>query len=245
MILNYESPQHLSELAKGSIEVMHFLRTFVVILSVFGTSAVAQSGARILAMGDSFLGTNSSQNRSIPSVLAKILKEPVRNRAVSGARIIYKLPISGSLGFNISRQYRKGPWDWILLNGGGNDLWLGCGCGRCDAKMNKLISKDGTRGEIPKLISKLRASKARVVYVGYLRSPGAWSPIERCRDEGDELDARIARLAKRDKGLWFVSLADLVTRGDKSFHAPDMIHPSPKGSAAAAQRIAKIIARHR
>jgi acyl-CoA thioesterase-1 len=109
MILNYESPQYLSELPKGSIEVMHFLRTFVVILSVFGTSAVAQSGARILAMGDSFLGTNSSQNRCIPSVLAKILKEPVRNRAVSGARIIYKLPITGSLGFNISRQYRKGP----------------------------------------------------------------------------------------------------------------------------------------
>ena len=78
--------------------------------------------------------------------------------------------------------------------------------------MDKLISEDGTRGEIPKLVSKLRATNARVVYVGYLRSPGAWSPIEGCRDDGNELEARVARLAKRDKGLWFVSLADLVAR---------------------------------
>jgi lysophospholipase L1-like esterase len=196
-------------------------------------------------MGDSFFVTNSSQKRSIPAVLSKILKEPVKSRAVSGARIIYNLPISGSLGFKIGRQYRKGPWDWVVLNGGGNDLWLGCGCRKCNAKMNRLISPDGTRGEIPKLVATLRAANARVVYVGYLRSPGAWSPIENCRDDGDELDARIAKMAKRDKGIWFVSLADLVTRGDKSYHAPDMIHPSPKGSAAAAQRIAQVIARHR
>lgn len=245
MISDYVSIWQLLSKAIGYFHMMHSLRILIVILSVFGTSALADKGARILAMGDSFLVTNSSQKRSIPAVLSKLLKEPVKNRAVSGARIIYNLPISGSLGFNISKQFRQGAWDWIVLNGGGNDLWLGCGCRQCDAKMNRLISRDGTRGEIPKLVSKLRATNARVVYVGYLRSPGAWSPIEGCRDDGDELDARIARLAKRDKGVWFVSMADLVKRGDKSFHAPDMIHPSPKGSAAAARRIAKVIARHR
>jgi acyl-CoA thioesterase-1 len=225
--------------------MMHFFRTLAVILSVCGTSAAAEKGARILVMGDSFLATNSAQKQSVPAYLSKILKEPVRNRSVSGARIIYRLPLSGSLGFNIGQQYRKGAWEWIVLNGGGNDLLLGCGCRRCRAKMDKLISQDGTRGEIPKLVSKLRATNARVVYVGYLRSPGAWSPIEGCRDDGNELEARVARLAKRDKGLWFVSLADLVARGDRSFHASDMVHPSPKGSAAAAQRIAKVIARYR
>jgi acyl-CoA thioesterase-1 len=37
----------------------------------------------------------------------------------------------------------------------------------------------------------------------------------------------------------------LVPHGDRSFHASDMIHPSAKGSAAAAQRIARVIAKHR
>ena len=108
-----------------------------------------------------------------------------------------------------------------------------------------MISPDGTKGAIPRLVAKLRKSNARVVYSGYLRSPGASSPIESCRDEGDELDARLARMAKRDKGVWFVSMADIVPPGDRSFHAADMVHPSRKGSAAAAQRIAKVISKHR
>ncbi len=196
-------------------------------------------------MGDSFLATHSAQKKSVPAVLAQILREPIMDHSVLGARIIYRLPISGSLGLNIGRQFRNESWDWVLLNGGGNDLWLGCGCKRCDTKINKLISADGKRGEIPKLVSKVRQSGARVVYVGYLRSPGAWSPIENCRDEGDELDARIAKLAKLDRGMWFVSLADLVPAGDRSFHAADMIHPSHKGSASAAHRIARIIKQNR
>jgi acyl-CoA thioesterase-1 len=225
--------------------MIKFVRLLTAVLFVSAAPVMAEKGPRILAMGDSFLATNSADKRAVSDFVAQILKEPVKNRAVSGARVIYRLPISGSIGFKIEQQYRKGSWDWIVLNGGGNDLWLGCGCRRCDKKMNKLISKDGARGEIPKLVAKLRKSNARVVYVGYLRSPGAWSPIEGCRDDGEELDARIAKLAKRDKGVWFVSLADLVPHGDRSFHASDMIHPSAKGSAAAAQRIARVIAKHR
>lgn len=222
-----------------------FYRFLLMIICTYGGVVSAQTQPRILAMGDSFLVTNSSQKNAVPNVVSRLIGEPVKNRAISGARLIYKLPISGSLGFNIGRQYRKGDWDWIILNGGGNDLWLGCGCRRCDTKMNKLISKDGSSGEIPKLIKKLRSSDAKIVYVGYLRSPGAWSPIEQCRDDGDELDARIANLAKQDENVWFVSLADLVPRGDRTFHGSDMIHPSAKGSAAAAERIAKVIKSNR
>lgn len=222
-----------------------FLRTLLIILTITSSSASAEKAARILTMGDSFLAANSSQQRAVSDVLSLLLKEPVRNQAVSGARVIYKLPISGSMGFKIGRQYRPGPWDWIVLNGGGNDLLFGCGCRRCNTKMNKLISSDGSGGEIPKLITKLRRTRAQVVYVGYLRSPGVWSPIERCRDDGNELEARIAKLAARDNGIWFVSLADLVPDGDRSFHGADMVHPSARASAAAAQRIADVISRQR
>ena len=107
--------------------------------------------------------------------------------------------------------------------------------------MNKLISKDGRSGEIPRLVSRLRKTGAKVIYVGYLRSPGVGSPIEHCRDEGNELEARIARLAKLDRGITFLSLQDLVPHGDRSYHGMDMIHPSIKGSATIGRMVADII----
>ena len=81
-----------------------------------------------------------------------------------------------------------------------------------------MISPDGTKGAIPRLVAKLRKSNARVVYSEYLRSPGASSTIESCHDEGDELDARLARMAKRDNGVWSFSMADVVPCGDRLFH---------------------------
>ncbi len=196
---------------------------------------------RILTMGDSLLSTNAMTGQSISHNVEKALGQEVIDRSVPGARIVYALPITGSLGMNIGKQYAKGDWDWVILNGGGNDLWFGCGCIVCKHKMDKLISKDGTKGKIPTLVRKLRATGAQVIYVGYLRSPGVGSPIEGCRNEGDELERRISRLGEIDDGFYFLSNADLVPWGDRSYHALDMIHPSPKASKAIGQRIAKLI----
>ena len=192
-------------------------------------------------MGDSLLSTNTLTGQSVSHQVEKSLNQEVVDRSVPGARMAYNLPISGSLGLNISKQYVKGDWDWVILNGGGNDLLFGCGCGACARKMNKLISWDGERGKIPDLIGHLRQSGAKVIYVGYLRTPGFSSIIERCSDEGDELDRRIELAATQDDGLYFLSNADLVPHGDKSYHTADTIHPSPKASKSIGQRIARII----
>lgn len=212
---------------------------------VFAASAAApasdSSSPRILVIGDSLLAWHGVVERNISARLARLLGQPVVDHSVSGARMIYRLPITGAMGLSIPRQYREGDWQWVVLNGGGNDLWLGCGCERCERKMNKLISKDGQRGEIPRLVARIRSSGARVLYLGYLRSPGFDSPIENCKDEGDELEARIARLAEIDPAFTFHSLTDLVPPGDLSFHALDRIHPSLKASDAIARRIAEII----
>ena len=206
------------------------------------TEAVPRDhSARILAMGDSMMAWHSGTRASIPDGVEAILGEPVVDRSVSGARMVYNLPVSGALGMNISQQYRPGKWDWVILNGGGNDLWLGCGCSWCSDRMNKMISTDGKSGEIATLVSQIRSAGARVIYVGYLRSPGVGSIIEHCRDEGNELERRISQLATRDPGVHFVSLRDLVPHGDRSFHSADMIHPSQKASRKIAERIAQII----
>ena len=163
------------------------------------------------------------------------------DRSVSGARFLYALPISGSAGLNIASQYRDGDWDWIVLNGGGNDIWMGCGCGHCAGRIDRLITSDGRKGRIPATVSDLRATGAQVIFVGYMRTPGVQSPIEGCADEGDEMDRRLSRLAALDRGVHFLPLADLVPEGDRSYHGIDLIHPSPKASAAIGGRVAAII----
>jgi hypothetical protein len=198
--------------------------------------------AKILAMGDSLMAFHRMSGRSISANVSRSLGESVEDNSMVGAQMLYWLPISGRLGLNIPKQFRPGYWDWVILNGGGNDLWLGCGCVACNRKMDRLVSRDGRVGEIPKLLQDIRRTGARVVYVGYLRSPGMGSPIEHCRDEGHELENRIEKMAAKDDGIFFLSLVDFVPHGDRSYFAADMIHPSPKASAEIGAQVAEIIA---
>jgi hypothetical protein len=92
-----------------------------------------------------------------------------------------------------------------------------------------------------KFVTRLRGTGARVIYVGYLRSPGLGSPIEHCSDEGNFLEARIAKMAQAIQGVYLLSLKDLVPYGDRSYHAADMIHPSQKGSDAIDAAVAQMI----
>lgn len=206
------------------------------------TEPVPQSGAaRIIATGDSMLAWNGATGRSVVQVLERTLGAQVVDRSVIGARYHYALPISGSLGVRIGAQYVPGDWDWAVMNGGGNDLWLGCGCRACATQLDRLISADGTSGTVVDAVRRVRADGGKVIYVGYLRTPGAKSLIDHCRNWGDAYEARLARMAAQDEGIFFVSVADLVPDSDLSFHDVDRIHPSVKGSAAIAARIAAAI----
>lgn len=213
----------------------------LVSLAACGETVSQGESTRFLVMGDSLLASNTLSQYSVSQRLEELTGEQVIDRSVVGASVLHSLPISAAAGLSISQQYRRGNWDWIILNGGGNDLWLGCGCMRCDSTMERLISSDGKTGEIVNLVSGLRGTGARIIYIGYLRSPGMGSPIEHCRDEGNELESRIARFAQSREGVYFLSLRDLVPPGDRSFHAPDMIHPSRKASDHIARSVYEII----
>ena len=197
--------------------------------------------ARILALGDSMIAWHSVSKNSIADALAESLGEPVENRAIGGARVIYGLPVTGAMGMKISKQYRGDDVDWVVINGGGNDLWLGCGCGACDRKMARMISLGGKTGEIPKLVQSIRKTGARIIYLGYLRSPGVDSVIDACSALGDEFEMRLSRMATEFEGVYFLDVSDLVPSGDRSFHGVDMIHPSRKASRIIGQKLAHII----
>jgi len=225
---------------------MRFILTITAFVAFLSgcTETVSRDGpARILAMGDSMLAVHGASGNSVSHAVEQALGEDVIDRSVMGAKYFYALPISGSAGLNIRKQYVEGKWDWVVLNGGGNDIWMGCGCGRCDNRVDRLISKDGRRGTIPGFVSELREKGSQVILLGYLRPPGVISPIEGCRDEGDEMDRRMSRLAQLDRGVHFLSLADVVPHGDRSYHTVDLIHPSAKGSTEIGKRVAEVIRR--
>ncbi len=215
------------------------------LFALFGCVEPVEQGSagstRILAIGDSMLAWNATSRNSVSHVVERALDEEVLDRSVSGARMLYSLPISGALGLRISSQYVSGDWDWVIVNGGGNDLWLGCGCGKCARQMARMISANGDIGEIPKFIGQIRQSGAKVIYLGYLRTPGRDSPIDHCAEVGDRFESRLEAMASRDPGVFFLSNRDLVPFGDLSFHSLDRIHPSIKGSAAIGARVAQTI----
>ena len=213
-----------------------FLAALVLLASCGGRPP--EGSSRIAVLGDSMMAWNGLHGASTPQVLSARLQEPVTNFAVSGAMVNNPLPISSTLGFELKFQYRDGPWEVIVVNGGANDFLVGCGCRRCERRLARLISQDGQTGELPRFLLGLRdRSGARIIYVGYHRARGLNSPARHCRDELDELEARVERLANMQELLSFVSLKTVFPSGDASFYERDRIHPSPKGSAAIADAL--------
>jgi len=215
--------------------------TIVSLIAACGESVTQNRNARILAMGDSMLAMNRPGGKSVMGAVERHLNEPVLDRSVSGAQFNYPLPISGAMGLRIGEQYAAGNWDWVILNGGGNDLFFGCGCVSCATMINRLVSADAKRGTVVETVRKIRATGARVIFVGYLHSPGIFSVIDHCKAEDIEYERRIAKLAAADKGVFYIKLSNLVPNGDTSFHSIDAIHPSVKGSAVIGALIAKTI----
>jgi len=217
-------------------------RMALLILTLCLSHPAQADSPRILVMGDSLMAMNRLLGGSVAQALGDTLGVKVQDQSVPGARFFFPVPILNAAGLKISAQLTEGPWDYVVLNGYGNDLMFGCGCGTCTRMMNRLISPDGTVGAIPDLVTNLRASGAKVIYTGYMRTPGVLSPVESCGPLGDEMDRRLTLMADRDPGISFVLLSDLVTQdGDRSYHGIDMVHPSVKGSRAIAARIAALI----
>lgn len=224
------------------------IRSLLALLSLFALLSCGEmvtdqtKDARIFLMGDSMMAANRSSGKAVADEIERRLGQEVIDRSVYAARYFYYLPLTGAAGMRIGAQYQPGNWDWVVLNGGGNDLMFGCACGHCNAMVDRLISKDGRQGAIPQMVARIRKDGAKVIYSGYLRNPGLFTPVRACKPYGDELDRRLARLAATDpKGIFFLPMSDLVPHGDPSLHQHDLIHPSPKGSAAIGARIAATI----
>ncbi|WP_300068206.1 SGNH/GDSL hydrolase family protein [uncultured Ruegeria sp.] len=201
----------------------------------------SQPNAKIIVVGDSLMAWNSTSGSSIPDVIEKSVGSAVIDRTVPAAWLQTQFDADDRPKTGVQAQFVEGDWKWAIVNGGGNDLMLGCGCSRCDAVLDRMISVDGNSGQIPRFLRRIRDRGTQVIYVGYLRSPKLLTPIEHCKAEGDEFEARIARLAQQEQGITFVSNHDVARPGDASYFSFDLIHPSRKSSRIIGERIANVI----
>lgn len=211
------------------------------LLAAACTDIAPKEGGDILVIGDSVLAWNSRTEQSIPDVMAQQLGRQVINKAVPGAKFANDNALLSAVGFDIQRQYPGGDWNWIVLNGGANDFGFNdCKCGDCRAVVDRLIGADTRTGAIPDFLTRLRASGAQVIWMGYYKGNGKGS-FEGCRDDLVLLERRIARFAASMDGISFLDSEIVIDPADPAQFASDNTHPSPKGSALIGAYLAKAI----
>lgn len=196
----------------------------------------------LLGLGDSVFDFHSEDNASIPHIAGQALDRPVLNVAVSGARFANPDPDAAAEGLDIRSQYDnlgQTGFEWVVLDGGGNDVNDGCGCGQCEALQTELISADGTSGQIVDFVTQLVNDGSNVMYVGYYEIPGdAEFGFDRCGDELTEHNRRLALMATQLEGVWFVNATDVVTADNREAYDADRVHPSPQGAQIVGEYVA-------
>ncbi|SHE70296.1 Lysophospholipase L1 [Litoreibacter ascidiaceicola] len=208
--------------------------------------AEADAKDDILVIGDSMLEWQSFKGASIPQVLAKRTKRNVENRAASGAKL-FLTGAEGNARSVIPTQYTKGNWNWVVVNGGANDLLAKCGCSRCDSVLDKLISEDASSGVLPDLAKQIRDDGPRVILLAYYEGNVRPNLFSRCEKVVKELTKRQRRLASRLRGVELVRTKAAIDPKNRSHFALDGFHLSRKGTrrvgALLAQTLVQLEAR--
>lgn len=224
------------------IRVRSFLLLFGCMFLV-ACAPVNSGRGDILVIGDSVMAWNGATGQAIGDVIADTTGRDVTDRAVPLARLAPESGVLRATGLSIPNQFTGGSWNWIVVNGGANDLSARCGCGACGSVVDALIAPDGESGTIPEFVGRLRGSGAKVLWMGYHAGSGQGG-FEGCRDDLVEIERRIAVLAARSDGVVFADAETVFDNTDPANFAGDRTHPSPRGSAVIGRYLADVIARN-
>ncbi|MDA8747355.1 SGNH/GDSL hydrolase family protein [Litoreibacter sp.] len=211
------------------MRILNSLRlALILILTTALPGHALDESRQVLVVGDSLLDWHRIKGNAIPQVLARQTGWTVRSRAASGAKM-YLTGAEDNPRSVVPAQYEAGPWDWVVINGGANDLLTKCGCSRCEKVISGILSKDGKSGIMADLVKRARADGAGVVMIGYIGNPRL-NLFSGCRNEVLELVRRQKILAARDKGVSYFSTRAVVEIKKRSSFAFDGIHPSQKST---------------
>ena len=218
-----------------------FLMLFAGLVLTACTDAAPKNGGDILVLGDSVMAWNGSDDHSIGDLIGKVLNRQVVDKSVPGAKFSNDSPLFSAIGFDIRQQYPGGRWNWVVMDGGANDLGFNdCKCGACTPVVDRLIAPDAHSGDIPTFIEGLRRTGAQVLWMGYYAGNGKGS-FEGCRDDLVLMERRIARYAAHTSGVTFLDAENVIDRTDPTMFASDNTHPSAKASNLIGTYLAKAI----
>nr|WP_096707651.1 SGNH/GDSL hydrolase family protein [Phaeobacter gallaeciensis] len=213
----------------------HLMILSILLLCACGRSVPDE--ARIVVAGDSIMAWNRSGGGAVADELERRLREPVGDVSLSFARLI-----GGGGALNIPSQLNGVAADWVVLNGGANDLsGSGCGCRVCDNVLDRLISESGTRGAIPELVAELRRRGSGVVWLDYYTAPRYAGTT--CVAPYRILERRLDRMAAADQGVTVLDLDSVFRPDDLSLFSRDRVHPSRRGSGRIADLVAPVLVR--
>ena len=204
--------------------------------------------ASILAVGDSIVAMNGQLCQGVAGHAALSLDRYVQDQSVGGRRLDH--PDSDD---DIMGQYQAGPWEWVVMTGGGNDLLQECSCNAdghdaeaCEQVLDSLVDLDSGTGELLDLLDLVRADEsnaATVILLGYYPfTDGSWANFDGCNAYLPELNARYEALAEQEEDLVFLATEELMDLQTQPEHIwIDGIHPSAEGSRALGQLVAEFI----
>ena len=202
----------------------------------------------ILAVGDSIMAMNGQVCQGVAGRAGLALDRYVQDHSVGGRRLDH--PDSDD---DIMGQYEAGPWEWVVMTGGGNDMLQECQCNvtghdeqACLDTIDSLVDLDAGTGEIYDFLAMVRADEtnaATVLLLGYYDfTESSWASFDGCNPYLPELNARYEALAGTEADFVYVSTAatmDLTDHPDRIWI--DGIHPSTEGSQALGWLVAETI----
>ncbi|MEM1055233.1 MAG: SGNH/GDSL hydrolase family protein [Bacteroidota bacterium] len=199
-------------------------------------------GTQVLVIGDSVMEWNREDDAAIADVIAEETGLAVFNAGVSGARLSAEDPDDAEAGFDIRQQYQPGEWEWVVMDGGANDLGDECGCGPCGPTLDEMVSEDGDAGQYPAFARTVTDNGSRLLVMGYYAPPeGGEADFTACAEEFVEFNRRLQSMALATEDVYFASAADVIDPSNPGHYDEDRVHPSVEGSRLIGELLSTVI----
>ncbi|MEM7158808.1 MAG: SGNH/GDSL hydrolase family protein [Myxococcota bacterium] len=189
---------------------------------------------RFHLIGDSVFVSNVDECADVGDFVGRTFGERVEVQAVGGTEL-------GGGKDGIPGQYIPGGWEWVIVDGGANDLGNICDCDCSAEQLDALASADASEGLMVELVDQIVGDGSQVVLLGYYEAMPD-SEFGPCIDEQTILSDRYAAIADARPEVVFVDGRELMDpESTPVAYQEDGVHPSPTGSALLADGISLAI----
>ena len=189
------------------------------------------NNAEIFVVGDSAFEWHLWSGRSAPERMGEELNRPIYNAARSGQML------TEGLEYSIPNQYIDGDWDWVVINGGFNDLADLCRCGDCP------VTQANVDAVLEAFVEERVDEGKQVIIWTYYNMPDKSQEMKRCKQAVRVLRQNQKTLADSDPNIFWVDGRQAISADNRKHFFIDNLHPSRLGAERMGNQIAKAIRR--